>query len=61
MHVGYTAGYAVHVHEDLASLHKPGKQAKFLEEPLRTKIEPKLAEFIKDAIIEMGGTLPKGI
>lgn len=35
--VGYVADYAVYVHEDLQAKHKPGKQAKFLEEPARTK------------------------
>jgi hypothetical protein len=32
--VGYTANYAVHVHERPAK-HKPGKQMKFLEQPAR--------------------------
>lgn len=32
--VGYTASYAVHVHEDLMMFHRNG-QAKFLEQPLR--------------------------
>lgn len=31
--VGYTASYAVYVHEDLEARHKEGKQAKFLSEP----------------------------
>ena len=33
--VGYTAGYALYVHENLDARHKAGKQAKFLEQPLR--------------------------
>jgi len=33
--VGYTAMYAVYVHENLEARHAPGKQAKFLEGPLR--------------------------
>lgn len=35
--VGYTANYAVFVHENLTARHKPGKQAKFLETPAREK------------------------
>jgi hypothetical protein len=33
MVVGYTADYAVYVHEDLEAKHKPGKKAKYLEGP----------------------------
>ena len=32
--VGYTAGYALRVHEDLTAFHRNG-QAKFLEQPFR--------------------------
>lgn len=35
--VGYEASYAIFVHENLEAAHKPGKQAKFLEHPLREK------------------------
>lgn len=35
--VFYTAEYAIYVHEDLEARHKPGTQAKFLEQPLREK------------------------
>jgi len=35
--VGYTANYAVFVHEDLNARHKPGKMAKYLEKPAREK------------------------
>jgi len=35
--VSYSTEYAVYVHEDLQAKHKPGKQAKYLEEPARTK------------------------
>lgn len=35
--VGYTANYAIYVHEDLNARHKPGKVAKYLERPLREK------------------------
>ena len=35
--VGYTADYAIYVHEDLKARHKEGKSAKFLEKPIREK------------------------
>lgn len=35
--IGYEASYAVYVHERIELRHKPGKQAKFLEQPLREK------------------------
>lgn len=34
---GDEADYAVYVHEDKNAAHGPGKQAKFLEQPARTK------------------------
>lgn len=37
--VGYTAYYAIYVHEDLNARHAPGTQAKFLETPFREKRE----------------------
>ena len=33
--IGFTQRYAVHVHEDMAAAHAPGKQAKYLEAPAR--------------------------
>lgn len=33
--VGYTTSYAIYVHEDLTARHKPGKTAKYLENPAR--------------------------
>lgn len=33
--VGYTAEYAIYVHEIVEAQHKEGKQAKYLEEPAR--------------------------
>jgi len=35
--VGYSQDYAIYVHEDLNARHAPGKVAKYLERPLRTK------------------------
>lgn len=34
VHVGYTASYAIYVHERLDLRHKPGKQAKYLSQPV---------------------------
>lgn len=47
--VGYTASYAIYVHEDLEARHKPGKSAKFLEKPARTKGK-RMAEIYTDTI-----------
>lgn len=44
--VGYTAAYAVFVHENLEARHKKGKQAKFLEQPAREK-RPEMAAIIE--------------
>jgi hypothetical protein len=35
LHVGYSAPYAIYVHEDLQAKHPRGGQAKFLERPAR--------------------------
>lgn len=35
--VSYGTDYAIYVHENLEARHKPGRQAKFLETPLREK------------------------
>lgn len=35
--VGYSASYALYVHENKEAKHNAGQQAKFLEEPARTK------------------------
>lgn len=35
--VGYSAPYAVYVHEDMEARHPRGGQAKFLEQPARTQ------------------------
>lgn len=48
--VGYGTNYAIYVHEDLEARHKPGKQAKFLEEPLR-KHRQRLAEIVRKGIV----------
>jgi hypothetical protein len=47
--VGYTASYAIYVHEILTNRHKPGKQAKFLEWPARY-LQPDFRRIIKEEI-----------
>ena len=44
--VGYAAGYAVYVHEDLQARHKKGKTAKYLEIPARTKRREIMQEIV---------------
>lgn len=46
--VGYDASYAIYVHENLDASHKPGKQAKFLERPLREK-RKQMADIIMES------------
>lgn len=57
--VGYTADYAVYVHEDLTAKHKQGKQAKFLEAPART-LGPELGKIVTRTV-NQGGTLEQGL
>lgn len=35
--ISYGTNYAVYVHENLEARHKPGKQAKYLEAPIRKR------------------------
>jgi len=46
--VGYTANYAVYVHERPAK-HKPGKQMKFLEQPAR-QLSSTLGDMVAEAL-----------
>lgn len=46
--VGYTAEYAVYVHEDMEARHAPGKQAKFLHQPA-VELQKELATIILTA------------
>lgn len=50
--VGYTASYALFVHEDLPAKYSPhkykrGRQSKFLEQPAR-ELGPQLAAIVKE-------------
>ncbi len=47
--VGYTANYALYVHENLDARHKPGKQAKFLEGPMREEAAA-MQEILKESM-----------
>ena len=47
--VGYEASYALFVHENLEARHAPGKQAKFLETPLREKRD-EMAAIINESV-----------
>lgn len=49
--VGYSAAYSIFVHENLEARHKPGKSAKFLEQPYRD-LQP---EFLRIMREEMTG------
>jgi len=48
--VGYGTDYGVFVHEDLEARHKPGKQAKFLEQPARKKA-PRINAIVAESIV----------
>ena len=54
--VSYGTDYGVYVHEDLEASHKPGKRAKFLEQPLRDNRE-KIAQIVRDEIEKEGGAV----
>jgi hypothetical protein len=56
--VGYSADYAVHVHEDLQRVH-PNGQAKFLETPA-TLLQPVLANMVAGAL-QQGRTLQQAL
>lgn len=47
--VSYGTNYAIFVHEDLNARHKPGKQAKFLEQPFREKHD-RMMEIVAEEI-----------
>lgn len=44
---GYTAPYALYVHENMEAHHQPGKQAKFLEAPSRNRKDELKAEWLR--------------
>jgi len=51
--VGYSANYALYVHENLTARHDPGKQAKFLEQPLREKMD-RIGAIVVEAVERAG-------
>lgn len=56
--VGYTANYAVYVHEDLEAYH-PNGQAKYLEEPVRL-LSAELGYIVHQALLR-GHTLEEAL
>lgn len=56
--VGYTAAYAIYVHENLEAYHKVG-QAKYLEQPAR-ELSPGLGRMVRDNVIQ-GKTLAQAL
>ena len=57
--VGYTAAYAIYVHENLQAQHKSGKTAKFLETPARL-LHDELAAIIFKAL-QAGRTVAQAL
>lgn len=47
--IGFTAGYAIYVHENLEAYHRPPTQAKFLEKTARDK-GPEARKLILESI-----------
>ncbi len=58
--VGYTAAYAIFVHENLQA-HHPVGQAKFLEQPLREMSNDGTLVGIVVGTVKGGGTFSQGI
>ena len=56
--VGYTASYALRVHEDLKAVH-PNGQAKYLIEPTH-RLQPEVRKIIQEAL-RRGATLAQAI
>lgn len=57
--VGYSAPYALRVHEDLAMRHPRGGQAKFLEQPMR-EYSVQIAQVVRDEVAK-GSELPRAL
>lgn len=58
--VGYSANYAVHVHENLVIVHANG-QAKFLEQPLRELVNNQELVAIINKAVKEGKTLGQAL
>lgn len=57
--IGYTAPYAIHVHENLQAHHNVG-QAKFLEEPMR-RLQSELVRIVADTLRQPDGTMEQAL
>jgi len=51
--VGYTAAYAVYVHENLEARHAPGKVARYLAIPFE-KMQDEILKMVKTAVSNKG-------
>lgn len=49
LNVGYSAPYAVYVHENLKTVHPRGGQAKFLQEPARV-YAPQIGRIVQEKL-----------
>lgn len=59
--VGYSAPYAMRIHEDLEMVHPNGGQAKYLEQPI-AEMKDELAAMVRDCLmkrISLGDALLK--
>ena len=59
--VGYTANYALKVHEDLEARHAEGKQAKYLEQPARELANDGTLQRLVRRAVQQGGTIDDGL
>ena len=57
--VGFTAAYAIYVHEDMTARHAAGTRAKYLEEPARGK-QHEMRTIVKEGM-RRGLTLSQAI
>lgn len=57
--VGFTASYAIYVHEDMTARHAAGTRAKFLEEPARGK-QHEMRTIVKESM-RRGLTLSQAV
>lgn len=52
LEMGYSADYALYVHEDLEAQHRPPTQAKYLEQPIRENL-PDMQRRILERLVEV--------
>jgi len=59
--VGYTANYALYVHEDMEARHAPGKQAKYLEQPARELNNSGVLSGLVQTALQGGATMGQAL